>query len=98
MPRRPEPSPAVFARIVRGGLLTAGLLATALAAPARAGATLPQPQGRVMLAISGAIETTNGGGARFDRATLERLGVAEVNTSTPRTDGVERTPRVKSPR
>lgn len=51
-----------------------------------------------MLTISGAIETTNGCGARFDRATLQRLGVAEVNTSTFRTDGVERTPRDKGSR
>ncbi len=79
------------ARMVRGGLLTVFLLAIALAAPARAGEPLPQPSGRVILTISGAIEHTNGDGvARFDRAMLERLGVTKVNTSTSWTDGVTR--------
>ena len=79
------------ARMVRGGLLTVFLMAIALAAPTWAGESLPQPSGRVILTISGAIENTNGDGvARFDRAMLERLGVTKVNTSTSWTDGVTR--------
>ncbi len=79
------------ARIVRGGRLAVFLLAVAFAAPALAVEPLPQPSGRVILTISGAIENTNGGGvARFDRAMLERLGITEINTSTSWTDGVKR--------
>ena len=79
------------ARIVRGGWLAVFVLALALAAPALAGEPLPQPSGRVILTISGAIENTNGSGvARFDRAMIERLGVTEINTSTSWTDGVTR--------
>jgi hypothetical protein len=84
-------SPFWVARIVRGGLLTVFLLATAIGAPVLAGEPLPQPSGRVILTISGAIENTNGDGdARFDRAMLERLGVTKVDTSTSWTDGVTR--------
>ncbi len=83
----PNMSPAALARILRGGLLV--VFVFALGAPAPAGETLPQPSGRVILTISGAIENTNGDGvARFDRAMLERIGVTEVNTSTSWTDGV----------
>lgn len=84
------------ARVVRSGLLAVLLLAIALAAPVLAapvlaGEPLPQPSGRVILTVSGAIENTNGDGvARFDRAMLELLGVTEISTSTSWTDGVSR--------
>jgi hypothetical protein len=77
------------ARSVRGGLLAVVLLAASAAMPALAGESLPEPSGRVILTISGAIENTNGDGvARFDRAMLEEIGVTQINTSTSWTDGV----------
>lgn len=50
---------------------------------ARAGA-LPQPEGKVILSISGKIGVTNAEGvARFDRAMLEGLGLTAFTTATP---------------
>jgi hypothetical protein len=51
---------------------------------------LPQPQGPVILTVSGAVEVTNAPGeARFDREMLESLGSATIRTSTVWTDGVK---------
>lgn len=56
---------------------------------AMAGAPLQQPQGEVLLTVTGLIGRHNGNGpdgqrlARFDRAMLEQLGIAEVVTATP---------------
>lgn len=51
-------------------------------------AELPEPQGRVLLTISGLIsETNNGDHAKFDRNMLQRLGMVEVKTQTPWTEG-----------
>ncbi|MEQ6916203.1 molybdopterin-dependent oxidoreductase [Halomonas aquatica] len=48
------------------------------------GATLPEPSGRVLLTVSGAIASTNvGGEARFDRAMLEALPSRVIETHTP---------------
>ena len=83
--------PTGLARIVRGGLLSICLLNVALGTSALAVEPLPQPEGRVILTISGAIENTNGDRvARFDRAMLERIGITEINTSASWTDGVSR--------
>ncbi len=91
MLRNIDSSRFLITRIVRNGLLTVFVLAIALAAPVLAAGPLPQPSGRVILTISGAIENTNGDGvARFDRAMIERIGVTEMNTSTSWTDGVMR--------
>jgi hypothetical protein len=50
---------------------------------------LPPPTGPVILSISGNIAITNqDGSAAFDRQMLNDLGVTEVKTSTPWTDGV----------
>lgn len=50
---------------------------------------LPAPTGPVILTISGAIEITNSPeGAAFDRQMLVDLGLTEITTSTPWTDGV----------
>lgn len=51
--------------------------------------SLAQPQGEVLLTITGQIVRHNGNGqdgnrlARFDRAMLERLGSSEIVTATP---------------
>ncbi len=72
-----------------GRFLAALLLVAALAAPTLANEPLPEPAGRVILTISGAIDHTNADGtARFDRAMLERIGVTRVATSTSWTDGI----------
>ncbi|SFR02146.1 molybdopterin-dependent oxidoreductase [Poseidonocella sedimentorum] len=53
-------------------------------------ATLDQPQGEVILTISGQIARTNGEGvARFDAAMLRSLGQETVKTSTLWTEGVQ---------
>lgn len=52
---------------------------------------LPQPSGRIVLTVSGAIENTNTGDlARFDRQMLEDLGTRSLTTSTSWTDGPTR--------
>ena len=64
-------------------LLLAGGVSTAAAT------TLDLPEGRVILTVSGAIEVTNKDGtAVFDLASLEGLGLAEVRTDSPWTDGM----------
>lgn len=51
--------------------------------------TLPTPQGEVLLEVHGAVGRTNGDGvARFDRAMLEALPRAQLDTGTSVTDGV----------
>ncbi|MBM6550217.1 molybdopterin-dependent oxidoreductase [Marinomonas ostreistagni] len=50
---------------------------------------LDAPTGRVILTVSGNIEHTNAEGvARFDRDMLLQLGVKELTTDTPWTEGV----------
>lgn len=52
---------------------------------------LAVPEGEVILIISGAIGTVNvAGEAHFDRAMLESIGMEEVQTTTPWTDGAQR--------
>ena len=47
-------------------------------------AALPQPTGKPILEITGAITVHNGGGiARFDRVMLEALGTKVIVTTTP---------------
>ena len=51
--------------------------------------TLPQPDGRVVLTVTGSITNTNdGGAAEFDMAMLESLPTIAVETTTPWTEGV----------
>jgi hypothetical protein len=61
-----------------------------LPAAAQAAEPLPAPQGEVILTVSGNIAVTNtDGGAAFDRAMLEELGLTELSTTTNWTDGVQ---------
>ncbi len=56
-----------------------------------AGEQLGEPVGEILLEIEGNIEQTNGDqGALLDRALLEQLPPAVLNTSTVVTDGVKR--------
>jgi len=56
---------------------------------AQADTSLPAPNGRVVLEISGAINKhTNDAVAQFDLNQLKALPVVEITTSTPWTDGV----------
>ena len=65
-----------------------GLLAGMYLVAGHAG-ELPLPKGKVILTVSGKIENTNGPGqAEFDLDMLEALGVSDLKTSTPWTDGI----------
>ena len=74
-------------RLVVGlGAMAVGI-GPAVAQPA-AGGPLPQPAGRVILAVSGKISITNDGdSAKFDRPMLEELGMVSFTTVTPWYDG-----------
>lgn len=51
-------------------------------------APLPEPAGPVLLTVTGSIANTNApGAANFDRAMLESLGLSDLTTATPYTDG-----------
>ncbi len=51
-------------------------------------APLPEPSGTVLLTVTGSIANTNApGAANFDRAMLESLGLTDLTTATPYTDG-----------
>ncbi|MEC9482245.1 MAG: molybdopterin-dependent oxidoreductase [Halomonas sp.] len=66
------------------------LILLLMAFPAVAG-TLPMPEGPVILEVSGDIANTNvGDEAHFDYAMLSDLGMHEVVTHTPWTQGVSR--------
>jgi hypothetical protein len=67
-----------------GGLMLVGR--EAWAEPS--GADLPSPLGQVVLTVTGAIGRTNASGsAELDLAMLERLGLHELTTWTPWTEG-----------
>ena len=72
--------PALAAVLVTSALLTGPILANE---------TLPQPQGEIILTVTGDIARTNqGDNAVFDLAMLRDLGEVRFQTSTPWTDGV----------
>jgi hypothetical protein len=72
------------------GLLTLLLLQVSIGT-AWADAELPQPQGPVLLKVSGSISQTNHGDeAHFDYAMLTALGMHEIVTHTPWTEGLVR--------
>lgn len=49
---------------------------------------LPEPTGKVVLLVAGAVDNGNGpDGAAFDLAMLERLGTVRLRTRTPWTEG-----------
>ena len=71
-------------------LATAGLvsLILGLATLPTFASELAKPGGKVILTVTGNIETTNAGDrAEFDRAMLEALGESEIKLETPWTDG-----------
>jgi hypothetical protein len=73
---------------MRKRLLRLCLLGLCLSGPVASAGQMPAPEGPVVLTVTGAIANTNGKGrAAFDRAMLESLGLAELATSTPWTDG-----------
>jgi len=59
--------------------------------PTLAAEPLAAPEGPVILVVSGNIEVTNTeeGEAAFDRLMLSELGLTEIRTTTPWTDGVQ---------
>lgn len=72
--------------ILQPGLITIGVVLCCAAVQA---AELPQPEGRVLLTVSGKIKHSNGNGqARFDRAMLEALPGETLRTNTPWTKKV----------
>lgn len=71
-------------------LILAGAVALAAALPVHA-AELSQPEGRVVLSVSGAIGAMNGEGiADFDEAMMRSLDWREVETHTSFTEGPQR--------
>lgn len=80
---------AVLRRSVVALGVAVALLGAAATASAAAPCDLPRPTGRVVLTVTGAIDCTNApdGRAEFDRETLGALGLSELTTRTPWTDG-----------
>lgn len=75
-------------KTLRNLVATLALGLMALAPGAGSAAPLPEPAGRVILDIDGAIGTTNQGqAARFDLAMIDALPQRETVTSTPWYDG-----------
>ncbi|MGI9509148.1 MAG: oxidoreductase [Geminicoccaceae bacterium] len=75
---------------MRIGLALTFVLALVFGATTQAGAfsSLPKPKGRVLLSVTGAIERTNvEGRAELDRDMLEEIGMVEIETATPFTEG-----------
>lgn len=74
-------------RQVLAGFGVAAILLWAAGAQAD---TLGQPEGRVILTVSGTITASNtaGGTAEFDRSMIEALPSVTVRTTTPWTEGV----------
>lgn len=80
-------SSAPTRRFFINGLAVTALVGAAGVRPSFA-ATLAQPQGKVILAISGKIANTNRDGtAQFDLPMLEKLGMQSFETTTPWYDG-----------
>ncbi|QJQ97133.1 MULTISPECIES: oxidoreductase [Halomonadaceae] len=67
------------------------MLSVALTLESRTALALPQPEGDVILTVTGAIERTNvNGEAQFDHAMLMELNPHVVETHTPWLDGLRR--------
>lgn len=81
---------ASFGRVCRRLAATAIVLFAGLGLATGSGAgELPQPEGPVILTVSGSISQTNApGAARFDVQMLQDLGVTGFETSTIWTEGV----------
>jgi len=78
--------------------LTLLIVSTLLSAPTRAD-SIPAPQGRVILSLTGEVTNSNAsdGGLHFDYAMLEQLPHQSFVTNTPYTDGAHeyRGPRLE---
>lgn len=73
--------------IIRSVAVLAVLAVFLVALPLRA-QDLPQPEGVVILTVTGAVQATNAeGSARFDLAMLEEMGATTFTTSTIWTEG-----------
>jgi len=73
----------VLSRVIVAGLIVLGLVAT----PAMAGA-LPTPKGKVILRVTGNIANRNTpDAAEFDATMLDELGLIDMVTRTPWTEG-----------
>lgn len=71
-----------FSRMINAVGLT--VVAGPIGAEAVRAATLPQPQGKVVLIVTGAIANTNKGeAAEFDMPMVEAIGVESFTTKTP---------------
>lgn len=82
-------------RTLRCALVVAAFVTSGIA-PAGAG-SLPQPEGRIVLSITGAIDSTNADSrADFDMAMLQAMPAHTIRTSTPWTDGVTEFTGVKA--
>jgi hypothetical protein len=78
----------IMARTKLRNSLIASIVLALAALPSLAG-VLPQPQDDPVLTVSGAIGVKSGkGGAIFDRALLESIGLRTLRTSTAWTTGV----------
>ena len=78
---------------MRNFVLSCALIVTivTVAAGRLAAASLPDPMDTVVLSVSGKIVASNRGDtAEFDRAMLEAVGMREIETLTPWTDGLQR--------
>jgi hypothetical protein len=70
------------------GVALAAIVMFAAPALGQALEPLPAPAGPVILTVAGSIAVTNGdSGAAFDRDMLYALGISELTTTTPWTDG-----------
>lgn len=85
---KPRVKPDLVRRVLTlGGV---ALLALLPLSSAQAADPLPAPKGPVILLVTGNLGVTNTPeGAAFDRDMLADLGLSEVRTSTPWTDGVQ---------
>lgn len=80
---------ALCRRLPAGALMAAMLLLAV--GGAEASDPLPEPEGPIILTVSGSIgRTSDGTKAYFDLAMLESLGTVTVETTTPWTEGVQR--------
>lgn len=71
--------------------LAAFLIGVTIAGTGASANGLGQPEGAVVLTVTGGVTVTNSGdAAQFDRAMLEALGSTVIETTTIWTDGVQR--------
>lgn len=78
----------MFNPFLQAAAMAVCLMFAGVSHPAQAEASLPQPAGKVVLTVGGAItHTTDGKQALFDLDQLKALGKEDIRTSTPWTMG-----------